>query len=343
MVITIVVKGQAPAKAVLSGLTDLSGAPNLTEPLRSTHPQTHAGAIASRIGDGGVLPMARYTESDPEEPSYTDLRAAEPSRYEVGPDSWLAQAAAGVAAIRSKGARAVAPADDWADDWDPLTDPWPMHHPAGDGPTRLEQSIREEIDPLGLSYGATTWSIAEESTDLATTAEELTGFVEDVQAPAPVAEPEIVVRAAVRDPRREEQALIQTQPVELGEHPSGPLPRAGVWPPTGGVPESPAALAALDAPVARRYDVTLMGPLGAPEFGFGGGQWYSLAGENAREVAVAEAISAHPDKAGQIVQLACWWLREQPQTARALDLATELAMAVSELARRELAREPRSA
>jgi hypothetical protein len=107
------------------------------------------------------------------------------------------------------------------------------------------------------------------------------------------------------------------------------------------VPESPAALETVEA--APRFDVTLMGPLGEPEFGFAHGQWFSLTGETAREVTVGEAIVAHPDKAGPIVQLACWYLREKPSTARALDLATELAMAVSDLARRELHRERRSA
>ncbi len=166
----------------------------------------------------------------------------------------------------------------------------------------------------------------------------------EVRVAEPVPAPEIVV--APRDPRREAQAAIETQEVDmldLGEHPSGPLPRAGVWPPIGAVPESPADLDKLSGRPPPRFDVTLMGPLGEPEFGFTGGQWYSLTGESAREVTVGEAILAHPDKAGPIVQLACWYLREKPSTGRALDLATELAMAVSDLARLELFRERRSA
>jgi len=236
-------------------------------------------------------------------------------------------------------------------DWDPLVDPWPALKAVNE-PTPLERTVRDEVDPLGLSYtrrassrdhadtyASTNWMLVSDSADLVSSANEIAALELPPTEPMPI--PDVVV--APRDPRREAQLAIETQPVELdlGEHPSGPLPRAGVWPPVGGVPESPAALEAIEA--APRFDVTLMGPLGEPEFGFAHGQWFSLTGETAREVTVGEAIVAHPDKAGPIVQLACWYLREKPSTGRALDLATELAMAVSDLARRELYRERRSA
>ena len=240
-------------------------------------------------------------------------------------------------------------------DWDPLVDPWPALRAVNE-PTPLERTVRDEVDPLGLSYAHAAysesystryvdpsptmeWTLVSDSADLVTSASEVAELEAPVVEPTPA--PEVVV--APRDPRREAQLAIETQPVELdlGEHPSGPLPRAGLWPPVGAVPESPAALETVEA--GPRFDVTLMGPLGEPEFGFAHGQWYSLTGETAREVTVGEAILAHPDKAGPIVQLACWYLREKPSTGRALDLATELAMAVSDLARRELYRERRSA
>lgn len=262
-------------------------------------------------------------------------------------------------------------------DWDPLVDPWPASSAVSQA-TPLERTVRDEVDPLGLSYSTRAWTLISEAADLVSSANEVAEFEVRVAQPAPA--PEVVVPP--RDPRREAQAAIETQPVDLadladladlGEHPSGPLPRAGVWPPVGGVPESPAALeqierveragrAAERAERAKRaeraeraaekqeqvdstprFDVTLMGPLGDPEFGFSGGQWFSLTGDSVREVTVGDAIVAHPDKAGPIVQLACWYLREKPSTGRALDLATELAMAVSDLARRELFRERRSA
>ena len=228
-------------------------------------------------------------------------------------------------------------------DWDPLVDPWPASSAVSQA-TPLERTVRDEVDPLGLSYSTRAWTMISEAAERGgSAAPEL-----EVRVAQPPPAPDLLVRR--RDPRREAHAAIETQPVELvdlGEHPSGPLPRAGAWPPVGAVPESPAALEQLDevAPVetAPRFDVTLMGPLGEPEFGFHGGQWYSLTGDSAREVTVGEAIVAHPDKAGPIVQLACWYLREKPSTARALDLATELAMAVSDLARRQLFGERRSA
>lgn len=242
-------------------------------------------------------------------------------------------------------------------DWDPLVDPWPASSAVHEA-TPLERTVRDEVDPLGLSYPGRGWTVSTEGADLVGWAGEVAELEVRVTRPAPT--PEFALPP--RDPRREAQAAIETQPVDLldlGEHPSGPLPRAGAWPPVGGVPESPAALETLEraekavraekaakihsGDAAPRFDVTLMGPLGDPEFGFHGGQWYSLTGDSAREVTVGEAIVAHPDKAGPIVQLACWYLREKPSTGRALDLATELAMAVSELARRELFRERRSA
>jgi hypothetical protein len=240
-------------------------------------------------------------------------------------------------------------------DWDPLVDPWPASSAVSQA-TPLERTVRDEVDPLGLSYSTRAWTLISEAADLVSSANEVAELEVRVAQPTPA--PEVVIPP--RDPRREAQAAIETQPVDLadladlGEHPSGPLPRAGSWPPVGGVPESPAELERIERaeraveksePVesAPRFDVTLMGPLGDPEFGFSGGQWYSLTGDSAREVTVGDAIVAHPDKAGPIVQLACWYLREKPSTGRALDLATELAMAVSDLARRELFRERRSA
>ena len=127
-------------------------------------------------------------------------------------------------------------------DWDPLVDPWPASTPHEATP--LERTVRNEVDPLGLSYSTQAWTLISDATDLATSATEVAELEIRVTQPPPA--PEIVV--APRDPRREArraaQAAIETQPVELdlGEHPSGPLPRAGTWPPVGGVPESPAAL-----------------------------------------------------------------------------------------------------
>jgi hypothetical protein len=134
---------------------------------------------------------------------------------------------------------------------------------------------------------------------------------------------------------------MQTQPVDLAElilaqdqepyadHPSGPLPQAGEWPPSGGVPDSPAALTVPQ--ISDAYDVTLAGPLGMVELGFRAGFWFSVTDRSERQVTVAEAMRRHPELSSQITQLVCWWMRQHPMSDRAMDLATELSMAVSEM------------
>jgi hypothetical protein len=133
-------------------------------------------------------------------------------------------------------------------------------------------------------------------------------------------------------------ASVLTEPVDVADlfapepwdHPSGPLPHMGEWPPTGEVPESPAEM--FD-PVSV-FDVTLTGPLGNVDLGLRDGHWYSICGELERRVSVGEAMRVHPQLAGQITQLSCWWMRQNPMSERSLDLATELSMAISEQARR---------
>ncbi|MGQ0466868.1 MAG: hypothetical protein ACT4QG_16285 [Sporichthyaceae bacterium] len=134
-----------------------------------------------------------------------------------------------------------------------------------------------------------------------------------------------------------------TQPVDLSalfraedeerytDHPSGPLPQAGVWPPTSEVPDSPAELTIPS--ICEAFDATLAGALGLAELGFRGGVWYSITDHSSRPVTVAEAMRTHPQLAGQITQLVCWWMRQHPMSDRSLDLATELAIAVSASAR----------
>jgi hypothetical protein len=96
------------------------------------------------------------------------------------------------------------------------------------------------------------------------------------------------------------------------EHPSGPLPRT---------------------PDPSDYDVTLTGALGYADLGFRDGQWFSLGGVEPRPISTRDALRAHPALGGPIVQVVCWWMRENPLNPRALDIATELALAVGELSR----------
>jgi hypothetical protein len=108
------------------------------------------------------------------------------------------------------------------------------------------------------------------------------------------------------------------------DHPSGPLPRTPAGP----------------DPMVEDYEVTLTGALGYADLGFRAGQWYSLGGTVPRPISTRDALRAHPDLGGPIVQVVCLWMRENAHDPRALDLATELAFAVGELSR-EAARIPR--
>lgn len=143
--------------------------------------------------------------------------------------------------------------------------------------------------------------------------------------------------------RPADPTAVHTQPVDLAElilaqdqepyedHPSGPLPQTGVWPPTGEVPDSPAALTVPQ--ISDAYDVTLAGPLGMVDLGFRAGYWYAITDKSERQVTVAEAMRRNPELCSQITQLVCWWMRQHPMSDRAMDLATELSMAVSEMSR----------
>mgnify|MGYP006140719113 CR=1 FL=1 len=44
-------------------------------------------------------------------------------------------------------------------DWDPLVDPWPASSAVSEA-TPLERTVRDEVDPLGLSYSARAWTLS---------------------------------------------------------------------------------------------------------------------------------------------------------------------------------------
>jgi hypothetical protein len=185
--------------------------------------------------------------------------------------------------------------------WDPLTDPWP---------TQAERvTHRSELD-------TEAWDPVADHT-------------QPIELWGALAEPLDDQRTQPVDL----SALFRPEPDGPDDHPSGPLPQAGVWPPVTTVPDSPAGW--LDAVRSADYDATLAGPLGSPELGFRNGQWYSLQASSARPVSAAEALRTHPQLSGQITQLVCWFLRRDPMSERALDLAAELAIGVAELARGE--------
>lgn len=82
-----------------------------------------------------------------------------------------------------------------------------------------------------------------------------------------------------------------------------------------------------------QYDVVLPDSLGHPLLAFKNGQWFrfSAGGAGASPVTVRTAVLEHGELAGSVVQIICWWMRENSRRERALDIATELALAVTEL------------
>jgi hypothetical protein len=83
----------------------------------------------------------------------------------------------------------------------------------------------------------------------------------------------------------------------------------------------------------RQFNVVLPDKFGNPLLGFRDGVWYRLSGTGIHgPVLLRWAILNAPHAAGSIVQIVCWWMRENNRHSRALDLATELALTVTELA-----------
>ena len=90
----------------------------------------------------------------------------------------------------------------------------------------------------------------------------------------------------------------------------------------------------------RHFQVVLPDSVGQATIGFRDGVWYRLNSGAPHGVPIRSAIILCPHAAGSIVQIACWWMRENARTPRALDLATELALTVGELARKAIEDDP---
>jgi hypothetical protein len=90
----------------------------------------------------------------------------------------------------------------------------------------------------------------------------------------------------------------------------------------------------------RQFQVVLPDSVGQAAVGFRDGVWYRLNSGGPHPVPIRSAIIMCPHAAGSIVQIVCWWMRENPRAPRALDLATELALTVGELARKAIEDDP---
>ena len=90
----------------------------------------------------------------------------------------------------------------------------------------------------------------------------------------------------------------------------------------------------------RHYQVVLPDSVGQAALGFREGVWFRVNSGAPRPVPIRSAIILCPHAAGSIVQITCWWMRENGRTSRALDLATELSLCVGELARKAVEDDP---
>ncbi len=83
----------------------------------------------------------------------------------------------------------------------------------------------------------------------------------------------------------------------------------------------------------REYEVVYDDAEGYPLLAFAEGQWYDVTSFTPRPVSVRYALRRDAAWSGAVVQTVCLWMRSHPNHERSFELATELALAVGELAR----------
>jgi hypothetical protein len=84
----------------------------------------------------------------------------------------------------------------------------------------------------------------------------------------------------------------------------------------------------------RKYEVVYDDADGYPLLAFADGRWYDVASFTPHPVSLRHALRRDPAWSGAVVQTVCLWMRSHPNHERSFELATELALAVGELARR---------
>lgn len=72
---------------------------------------------------------------------------------------------------------------------------------------------------------------------------------------------------------------------------------------------------------------------GFPILAFADGHWFDVSALTPRPISIRHALRRDAAWAGAVVQTTCLWMRGHPQAERSFDLATELSLAVGELAR----------
>ncbi|MGH8774783.1 MAG: hypothetical protein ACRDWI_06320 [Jiangellaceae bacterium] len=84
---------------------------------------------------------------------------------------------------------------------------------------------------------------------------------------------------------------------------------------------------------SHEYEVVYDDAEGYPLLAFADGQWYDVTAFTPRPVSVRFALRRDSAWSGAVVQTVCLWMRGHPTQERSFELATELALAVGELAR----------
>jgi len=72
---------------------------------------------------------------------------------------------------------------------------------------------------------------------------------------------------------------------------------------------------------------------GFPILAFTDGHWFDVSALSPRPISIRHALRRDAAWAGAVVQTSCLWMRSHPNDERSFDLATELSLAVGELAR----------
>lgn len=83
----------------------------------------------------------------------------------------------------------------------------------------------------------------------------------------------------------------------------------------------------------RRYEIVYDDTHGYPLIAFADGRWYDVTAFTPRPISVRQALRRDPAWAGAVVQTLCLWMRKHPADERSFEMATELALAVGEMAR----------
>lgn len=108
-----------------------------------------------------------------------------------------------------------------------------------------------------------------------------------------------------------------------------------------GQQQSPAPeMSLLDAPGpadsranSREFEVVYDDSNGFPILAFNDGHWFDVSALTPRPISIRHALRRDAAWAGAVVQATCLWMRSHPTDERSFDLATELSLAVGELAR----------